>query len=51
MHRTRSCRIPAEHRVRFEKSGDYSGIESAPSVGPCFGSAISVREFNITPLA
>ena len=44
-------RILAEHRVRFEKSGDYSGIESAPSVGPCFGSAISVREFNITPLA
>jgi len=27
------------------------GIESAPSVGPCFGSTVSIREFSITPLA
>jgi len=46
MHRTRSCRILAEHRVRFEKSGDYSGIESAPSVGPA--SAAQSRSVNST---
>ena len=27
---------------------NYSGIESAPSVGPCFGSTISLRECSIT---
>jgi len=43
-------RVMVDGEVRFEKSGDYSGIESAPSVGPCFGSAIAVREFTITPL-
>jgi hypothetical protein len=43
-------RVVVDGEVRFEKSGDYSGIESAPSVGPCFGSAISIREFSITPL-
>jgi hypothetical protein len=36
--------------VKFEAKGDYSGIESTPSVGPCFGSAICIREFNITPI-
>ncbi len=36
--------------VRYGSAGDYSGIESAPSVGPCFGSTISIREFTITPL-
>ena len=43
-------RVVVDGEVRFEGSGDYSGIESAPSVGPCFGSSISVREFTITPL-
>jgi hypothetical protein len=43
-------RVVVDGEVRFEGAGDYSGIESAPSVGPCFGSAISVREFSITPL-
>jgi hypothetical protein len=45
-----SMRLVVDGEVRFDKSGGYSGIESAPSVGPCFGSAISVREFTITPL-
>ena len=36
--------------LKFEAMGDYSGIESTPSVGPCFGSAICIREFNITPI-
>jgi len=44
-------RVTVNGQTRFEKQGDYSGIESAPSVGPCFGSAIAVREFTITPLA
>jgi hypothetical protein len=42
-------RVVVDGEVRFDGPGDYSGIESAPSVGPCFGSTISVREFNITP--
>ena len=42
-------RVLVDGEVRFEKQGDYSGIESAPSVGPCFGSAVTVREFIITP--
>ena len=40
----------ATPEVRYGSAGDYSGIESAPSVGPCFGSTISIREFTITPL-
>jgi len=43
-------RVIVDGEVRFDAVGDYSGIESAPSVGPCFGSTIAVREFNITPL-
>ncbi len=43
-------RVTVDGQVRFEGAGDYSRIESAPSVGPCFGSTISVREFRITPL-
>jgi hypothetical protein len=44
-------RLIVDGELRFEAQGDYSGIESAPSVGPCFGSTISIREFTITPLA
>jgi hypothetical protein len=44
-------RVVVDGEVRCEGAGNYSGIESAPSVGPCFGSAISVREFTITPIA
>jgi len=44
-------RAIVDGEVRFEGPGDYSGIESAPSVGPCFGSTICVREFRITPMA
>ena len=43
-------RVTVDGEVRFEGRGDYSGIESAPSVGPCFGSTISLREVSITPL-
>jgi hypothetical protein len=43
-------RVVVDGEVRFEGAGDYSGIESAPSVGPCFGSTVSIREFSITPL-
>lgn len=42
--------VTVDGEIRFEGQGDYSSIESAPSVGPCFGSAVSVREFSITPL-
>lgn len=43
-------RVLVNGETRFEKQGDYSGIESAPSVGPCYGSTVSVREFTVTPL-
>ena len=44
-------RVIVDDEVRFEAQGDYAGIESAPSVGPCFGSTISIREFTITSMA
>src|SRR5262249_49741136 len=44
--RLNSMRVIVDGEVRFESEGNYSGLESAPSVGPCYGSAISVREFN-----
>jgi hypothetical protein len=43
-------RVVVDGEVRFEKEGDYSGFESAPSVGPCFGSTVSVREFSVSPV-
>jgi hypothetical protein len=43
-------RVVVDGDVRYEGSGDYSGIESAPSVGPCFGSTVSIREVTITPI-
>jgi hypothetical protein len=43
-------RVLVNGEVRFEGTGDYRGIESAPSVGPCFGSTVTVREFSIVPL-
>jgi hypothetical protein len=43
-------RVVVDGEVRFECAGDYSGLVSAPSVGPCFGSTVSVREFRIMPL-
>jgi hypothetical protein len=42
-------RVIVDGEVRFDGEGDYRGIESAPSVGPCYGSTVSVREFSITP--
>lgn len=41
-------RVIVDGEVRFEAEGDYSAIESAPSVGPCFGSTVSLRECTIT---
>ena len=49
--RLNSMRVVVDGEVRFETEGDYSNIESAASVGPCFGSTVSVREFSIAPLA
>jgi hypothetical protein len=43
-------RVIVDGEVRFEKQGNYSGFESAPSVGPCFGSKVSVSEFSVQPL-
>jgi len=44
-------RVTVDGEVRFDAGGDYSNIESAPSVGSCFGSTISIRECSITSLA
>jgi hypothetical protein len=43
-------RVVVDREVRFETKGDYSSIASTPSAGPCFGSTVSVRKFNFTPL-
>ena len=43
-------RVVVDGEVRYDSPGDYSGVESAPSVGPCFGSAVTIREFAVTPL-
>jgi hypothetical protein len=43
-------RVIVDGEVRFERSGDYAGIESALSVGPCRQCRL-VREFNITLIA
>ena len=42
-------RVVVDGETRFECPGNYSGFESAPSVGPCFGSTVSIREFRIVP--
>ena len=42
-------RVIVDDEVRFDAPGNYAGFESAPSVGPCFGSTVSIREFSITP--
>ena len=34
-------RVVVDGEVRFDGAGDYSGIEAAPSVGPCFGNSPS----------
>lgn len=44
-------RVIVDGAVRFEKAGDYSGFESAPSVGPCFGSKVTIREFSVEALS
>lgn len=41
-------RVVVDGEVRYEAPGDYSGIDSAPSVGPCFSSTVSIRECTIT---
>lgn len=41
-------RVIVDGDVRYDGEGDYSGFESAPSVGPCFGSTVSVREFSVS---
>ena len=43
-------RVIVDDEVRFEAQGNYSGLESAPSVGPCYGRTISIREFSIATM-
>lgn len=43
-------RVMVDGETRFEVAGDYAGIESAPSVGPCFGSTVSIREFSVASM-
>jgi hypothetical protein len=44
-------RVIVDGEVRFEGPGSYGGIESAPSVGPCFGSTVTIREFSVSPIS
>ena len=43
-------RVTVDGEIRYDAAGDYSGFASAPSVGPCFGSTVSIRECSVTPL-
>lgn len=45
----RICVI-ADDEILFETKGDYRGLVSAPSIGPCFGSTVSIREFWAVPI-
>lgn len=46
----RRMRVIVDGETRYDGTGDYSDIEAAPWVGPCFGSKVVVRELTIVPL-
>src|SRR5262245_27653751 len=39
--------VSVDEALRHEASGNYKDIASAPSVGPCFGSTVTIREFSV----
>jgi hypothetical protein len=42
-----SMRVLVNGAVRFERSGDWGNIEAPVAIGPCFGSAVTVRSFTV----
>ena len=41
----RSMRVLVDGVLRFERDGDWGQIEAPVAIGPCFGSAVTVRSF------
>lgn len=42
-----SMRLLVDGELRFEGVGEYGGIEAPLAIGPCFGSTVTVRSFDI----
>ena len=42
-----SMRVLVDGTLRFERSGDWGHIEAPVAIGPCFGSAVTVRSFTV----
>jgi hypothetical protein len=42
-----SMRVIVDSVVRFEQSGNWENVEAPVAIGPCFGSAVTVRSFAI----
>jgi hypothetical protein len=42
-----SMRVLVDGKLRFERSGDWGGIEAPVAIGPCFGSTVTVRSFAV----
>ena len=40
-----SMRVLVDGELRFETKGEYGEVEAPLAIGPCFGSAITVRSF------
>jgi hypothetical protein len=42
-----SMRVVVDGQLRFERSGNWSAIDAPVAIGPCFGSAVTVRSFRV----
>jgi hypothetical protein len=42
-----SMRVIVDGKLRFERSGDWGNIDAPVAIGPCFGSAVTVRSFSV----
>lgn len=42
-----SMRVRVDGRLRFAGEGEYEGIQAPLAIGPCFGSAVTVRAFTV----
>ena len=40
-----SMRVVVDGQLRFERDGEWGHIEAPVAIGPCFGSAVTVRSF------
>jgi hypothetical protein len=42
-----STRVLVDGHLRFERNGEWGNIEAPLAIGPCFGSAVTVRSFAV----